>query len=68
MEDGYKRDSLENDVKSVLVPRHALILDDTRVRKTLDEVDLFHQLRDLSFPQPGKVNPLDCDHLARTQI
>ena len=53
MEDGYKRDSLENDVKSVLVPRHALILDDTRVRKTLDEVDLPHQLRDFFLLQPS---------------
>lgn len=68
MENDYKRGSLENDAKGILVPRHTLVLDDTWVRETLDEVDLPHQLRDFILSQPSQTDPLDRDHLARVQI
>lgn len=68
MENGDKGDSLEDDAQSTLVPRHTLILDDTRVREALDEIDLLHQLRDFFLLQPSQTDPLDRDHLACVQI
>jgi hypothetical protein len=47
---------------------HAFILDDTRVRHALDQINLSHQLSDLLFLETFKSDPLDSYHLARVQI
>jgi hypothetical protein len=59
---------LEDDTKRILIPGHSLILDDTRVRQSFDQIDFPHELSDLFLLQSLQPNPLHRNHLTRVQV
>jgi hypothetical protein len=63
-----RRNSLEDDVERVLVPHHALVLDDAGMREPLDEFDLLHELGNLVLAESLEPDPLDGDHLSRREV
>ena len=69
IEDTYEEETwsytLENDGQGISISGYPFILDNPGMRKTLQAVNLVHQLGNLFFLQALKMNPLDGDYLAR---
>jgi hypothetical protein len=51
-----------------LVPRHAFVLDDARMRESLQHLDFTHDVPHFGLLHTLKPNPLDGCHLAGTEI
>lgn len=58
---------LEYNVQSVSIPRHALMFDDTGMGKTLDQINLPHQLHNVILLQALESNTYDSNRLSCMQ-
>src|SRR6267154_6533880 len=57
------KNALECNVKGILVPNHAAVLDNVRMRKLFDQFDLQNVLHDLVLLRALQLDPLHCKHL-----